>query len=183
MINFIPSQERKCLNCNDAIRADSQRRKFCSESCNHRYSSKLFNKRHKKTCPVCQKNKMSHNAKSCRECDLKSISCDELTLADYHAKYPDKHPSWKNAEIRNFARNWNKHLKVQPCQKCGYSNHIEFCHIKAISSFPQTAKLKEINKEENLLVLCPNHHWELDNGILSIEEIPKRKMTDSRKLS
>jgi hypothetical protein len=39
-------------------------------------------------------------------------------------------------------------------------------HIKAISSFPLTAKLKEINAATNVLGLCPNCHWEYDHGLL-----------------
>ena len=86
-----------------------------------------------------------------------------------------KHPSWVNSHIRILNRSWNKDLLKYPCQKCGYSNHIEFCHIKAVSSFGDDALLGEVNDPKNILVLCPNHHWELDNGMLRLEEISERK--------
>ena len=69
----------------------------------------------------------------------------------------------------------NKSLLNLPCQVCGYSRKIHLAHIKAICSYPDTALLKEINSEQNNLVLCPNHHSEFDDGYLSIDEIPKRK--------
>lgn len=31
----------------------------------------------------------------------------------------------------------------------------------------------DVNKK-NLIVLCPNHHWDFDNKLLSINDIPKR---------
>jgi 5-methylcytosine-specific restriction endonuclease McrA len=52
------------------------------------------------------------------------------------------------------------------CQ-CGYDRHYNICHIKPISDFPDTATIAEMNAIENLIALCPNCHWEFDNGLLS----------------
>ena len=49
------------------------------------------------------------------------------------------------------------------CQK-----HVELCHIKPIHSFSETSTLGEINSENNVVQLCPNCHWEFDNGFLDI---------------
>lgn len=76
-----------------------------------------------------------------------------------------------NSRIRSFNRIWNKHLIKSSCTVCQYSSHIELAHIKAIREFDIFSKIGDINDESNILVLCPNHHWEFDNGILSIEEI------------
>ncbi|QGH78991.1 HNH endonuclease [Streptomyces phage TomSawyer] len=54
------------------------------------------------------------------------------------------------------------------CAVCGYTNHVEVAHIKAIASFPDSATAAEVNATTNLIGLCPNHHWEYDNGVLSI---------------
>jgi len=55
------------------------------------------------------------------------------------------------------------------CAICGYTNHYEICHIKSVSSFPPDALIvKEINNINNLIALCPNHHWEFDNDILKL---------------
>ena len=49
---------------------------------------------------------------------------------------------------------------------CGYDKHVECCHIKAVSDFPDTALLGEVNAPGNLVLLCRNCHWELDHGLL-----------------
>ena len=53
------------------------------------------------------------------------------------------------------------------CERCGYDKHIEVCHVKAVSEFDDNDKISEINKASNLLGLCPNCHWEFDNGIVT----------------
>ena len=50
------------------------------------------------------------------------------------------------------------------CKVCGYKNHVEVCHIKSVSSFGDNDLITEINSFNNLIGLCPNHHWEFDNG-------------------
>ena len=73
----------------------------------------------------------------------------------------------KNSRIRNLSRKIYKSSgKPECCMICGYDKHFEVCHIKAISSFPKTATVGEINNIDNLVALCPNHHWELDHGNL-----------------
>lgn len=51
---------------------------------------------------------------------------------------------------------------------CGYSKHVEVCHIKDVAEFPDDATLAEINSPANLYGLCPTHHWEFDNNMLDI---------------
>lgn len=52
------------------------------------------------------------------------------------------------------------------CEICGYHWHIEVAHRIPVSAFPGHATLGEINDLSNLRALCPNHHWEYDNGVL-----------------
>lgn len=54
------------------------------------------------------------------------------------------------------------------CAICGYDKHIEIAHIKAVSDFEDSVKISEINSINNLIALCPNHHWEYDNNILKL---------------
>lgn len=70
--------------------------------------------------------------------------------------------------IRYYAR---KRIleRVDSCENCGYSNHIEACHIIPIRAFPDAATVEEINSNENLVGLCPNCHWELDHGKLKLD--------------
>lgn len=55
------------------------------------------------------------------------------------------------------------------CYECGYTKHVEVCHIQSVSSFPGNTKIYIINSVGNLVALCPNHHWEFDHGELEIE--------------
>lgn len=74
--------------------------------------------------------------------------------------------NWQTArtEIRKHSSLMIESLgKDKKCEKCGYDKHVEICHIKSVSSFPDEAYLKEINSPSNLLYLCPNCHWEFDN--------------------
>lgn len=57
------------------------------------------------------------------------------------------------------------------CVLCGYDKHIEICHIKSVSSFGDNAMICEINHVDNLVALCPNHHWEFDNGLISLDNL------------
>jgi 5-methylcytosine-specific restriction endonuclease McrA len=71
------------------------------------------------------------------------------------------HPSSKFALARLRARAAMKHYK-RICQACGYSKHVEVCHLKPLSSFDLDTE-SSFNDDSNLLLLCPNCHWELDN--------------------
>ena len=76
--------------------------------------------------------------------------------------------SYRSA-IRKLAeriyKNSDKELK---CAICGYDKHVEIAHIKSVSEFDGHSTIAEINSIDNLIALCPNHHWEYDNGILKI---------------
>jgi predicted restriction endonuclease len=52
------------------------------------------------------------------------------------------------------------------CSNCGWSHHVQVCHIRAINSFPKDALVSEVNDLSNLMLLCPNCHWLFDNGKL-----------------
>lgn len=58
--------------------------------------------------------------------------------------------------------------KPKCCAVCGYDKHFEICHIRDISKFPMDTLISEINALNNLIGLCPNHHWELDHGFLTV---------------
>lgn len=51
---------------------------------------------------------------------------------------------------------------------CGYDRHVNICHKKAVADFSDNALVKEINSIDNLVALCPTHHWEYDNGFINI---------------
>lgn len=101
---------------------------------------------------------------ACREQvkqEKKDAALDK-TLAE--AIYTKGHISNRYAQVRDHCRRLYEGVFTE-CQKCGYDKHVEFCHIKPIKDFPQTATIREVNDSENIMALCPNCHWEFDHAI------------------
>ena len=84
-----------------------------------------------------------------------------MTLKE--AIYEKHHKSSAFALVRTRARAIAKKLGLDKCSNCGYDKHVEIAHIKAISTFDNSTLISVINSKENLMALCPNCHWELDN--------------------
>ena len=117
----------------------------------------------KKLCPKCNEKMISSGATQCRSCAGFAQGKD-ITLAE--AIYTTHHRSSAYALIRGRARSV---YKDRPCESCGYDKHTEVCHITPIASFPDTALISEVNHQDNLIRLCPNCHWEHDNGLLTLD--------------
>lgn len=81
--------------------------------------------------------------------------------------------SWQSvrSSIARLAREeYQKSDRPKHCIVCGYP-HYEVAHIKAVSDFSDDTLISDINSIDNLIGLCPNHHYEYDNGILLKEEL------------
>jgi hypothetical protein len=91
----------------------------------------------------------------------------EMTKGELRKHHPSYH--YFKIQIDKDARALYKR-SGQPyvCKACGYSHHVQICHIREIKDFPDSALISEINAITNLAALCPNHHWELDHGILKL---------------
>lgn len=53
--------------------------------------------------------------------------------------------------------------RKRTCAMCGYSLSVQAAHVKPVREFPPDATVGEINHPENLVLLCPRCHWEVDN--------------------
>lgn len=96
---------------------------------------------------------------------IKKESCKEKCKGELFKK----RKNWQSARSaiqRNARKKFFKENPNPKCIICGYSNHVEVAHIKPVSEFEENAPIEEINDINNLIGLCPNHHWEYDNGIL-----------------
>lgn len=175
-----------CLKCNK----ETLNIKFCSKSCSVSYNNLLCPKRKPKVrnCNICGKEFAIARRIRCDECKNSGILrvsksfhkqkeihytpdfYKSLTIADYKERPSNKskHPLWAHNNIRNFCRSWNKDLQNKPCQHCGYTLHVELCHIKPLAAFEDSATLGEVNHPNNIAVLCSNCHWEFDNRLFSI---------------
>lgn len=108
--------------------------------------------------------------------------CEKLGMSlDFDADYDIANRT--KGELFSSRKNWQsarsairKHAQAifsvfnteHKCSICGYDKHIEIAHIKAVSDFDDEATIGEINAISNLIALCPNHHWEYDNGIINL---------------
>jgi hypothetical protein len=160
----------KCLSC----QSETENPKFCSRSCAASYTNKVSPKRK-------LKKKCSHEDCECIVRNYRSILCEnhyqerfknkkeiilQTTVGEYRERNKLHHRSSIHAHIRGFARNWFKDLIKKPCAACGYDKHVELCHIKPMSSFSDDSLVGEVNHKDNIVQLCPNCHWEFDNGLL-----------------
>lgn len=155
----------KCINCNE----ETKNPKFCSRKCSAIYNNKKFPKVKLKEvkCIKCGKilERVSYKNYSiiCKECKDNSIFNDTATLES--VIYTQHHKSSAFALIRTRARAIAKKLGLNTCFQCGYDKHVEVCHKKPISSFSKETLILEINSVDNLIILCPNCHWEYDHEI------------------
>lgn len=161
-----------CLNCLVVIRIpdvlyrgaikDVKKRKFCSRSCATIYNNK--NRKNNK-CIICG-NGISAKSAVCRTC------YDESRLLSVETKGNLKKrlsaTSYSSTLVSHANSVFNKSAKGNKCIVCGYDKHVDVCHIRSIASFPENARVGEINSITNLVGLCPNHHWEYDKGGLDI---------------
>lgn len=76
--------------------------------------------------------------------------------------------SYRSAIRKGAEKIFSESGNEMKCAVCGYSKHVEIAHKKAVSEFPDSTLISEINSIDNLIALCPNHHWEYDNGILKL---------------
>ena len=141
---------------------------FCSRSCAAKTTNKIP-KRKKKInyCSSCGKETGFFRRKFCEYCNPMNRDWNSITYGEATSKRKYQ----KNSRIRNLARKiYRQSTKPKFCIICGYDKHFEVCHVKPISSFPDTATISQINCLDNLISLCPNHHWELDHGDLILPE-------------
>lgn len=163
-----------CAYCGTLVRRQHSQLKrsktgniFCSKSCSATHNNSTFPKRKLAvSCRVCAKPIRSPYT-YCKSCFN-----DTLTENKTYAELAGKVRYQKNSAVRSHAR--KKYLNSnfpKCCIICGYSKHIDICHLKDISSFPGEAKILEINDFKNLVAMCKNHHWEFDQGIMSPEDL------------
>lgn len=151
----------KCLK-------ETSNNKFCSRSCAASVNNTIKPKRvSKRKCTRCDNITVSYRHRLCtihREQHFNRSTIDHTLESYWNRESVKRHPrSARSANIRSLAQTHFKDLRAKPCANCGYDKHVELCHIKAISSFSDTDKIRDVNSYENLIQLCPNCHWEFDH--------------------
>ena len=131
----------------------------CNKNSNNKHSQN-------KPCPQCG-NLCWSKVGVCNNCKKANsyAEYEKLTLGD---KTYNKHKYAKYSYVRYYAKRKANELGWKKCVNCEYDKHIKVCHIKPISSYGPDTLLTTINDENNLIPLCPNCHWEFDNGLLKL---------------
>lgn len=150
-----------CKTCNKQI---VENRKYCSKSCAAITNNKVPKRKRLRLC-VCG-NGVKSNYKFCEACVIDGkhlrggVPLHNKTIKEACTRVGAN----KFDNIRKHSLRAAKPLG-RSCQKCGYSKHVEVCHKTPISKFPDSTLISVVNNINNLLVLCPNCHWEFDNVV------------------
>ncbi len=158
-----------------------RRKKFCNRSCAAKYTNRnripLFLTQNKEgNCQNCGKSIIYNKCLSgkgyfprryCNTCCLiKRLRGRQMVQFATKGELLEKSKNWQSARSmlrRHAQRNYLLSDKAKVCQICGYDKYIEICHIKSVKFFSNDTPLSTINHLDNLIALCPNHHWEHDH--------------------
>jgi HNH endonuclease len=162
-----------CIQC----KSPTLNPKFCSRSCAATYNNTIQPKRSRANdyyfCVSCEKPQRKRSltglCQSCRSTE-QDRQAGEMTLGQSIKNFAN--PRSRYNTVRHHGRKLSN--LYSKCQVCGYSNVLETAHIKGISEFSLDTQIKTINHPDNIAILCPNHHAELDRGLLQISDIPPR---------
>lgn len=166
-------ESKICLTCNNLFSRKKstwfKKAKFCSMKCFH-----LSREQNLPKCKECNQKCKAYDREYCSNfCAKKSIMLpSNLSKGDLFLK----RKTWQSARTairKHAARVFANHYKYTECICCGYSKHVEVCHIKPVAEFDDSCTILEINNILNLVGLCPTHHWEFDNKQMSSENISK----------
>lgn len=162
------------------------KRNYCSRNCAAVYNNKIRPKRKRSgKCFVCKSEIYGH-LKYCDKCKPSYIGTQikDTTKEGWWIQHTDKTlKDLMNTKtfkcnlftaVRDRARRIALAMKYDCCCICGYDLRIEIAHIKSVASFPEDAKISEVNHPNNLAPLCPNCHFEFDNNFITEEELRTR---------
>lgn len=171
------------VNDNEQV-AQVKLKKFCTRSCSALHSNRNKPKNATtasptKACDACgslirlRAHKGGYRVR--KHCDLCKIQVREerspilnLTKKELRKRYSGT-TNYHSVLRAHSRKTYANSKKPRTCAKCGYSTFVQVCHLRDVSDFPDTAFVKEINHIDNLVALCPTHHWELDHCFLDLK--------------
>jgi hypothetical protein len=165
-----------CKFCGSKIEVGNQkvstirRKKFCNKSCAASFNNFGVDRSRpsKMVCKLCGEPTQT-KSKICLRCFHVKHKISFKTKGELFSS----RKNWQSAAsgIRKDARSiYLKNNLPQECFVCGYDKHYQVCHKTSVSDFDDTSTIEEINHPDNLVALCPNHHWEFDHGLLIIKD-------------
>lgn len=174
--------EVECANCNrlfdKAIKEiNRSKNNFCSRRCAAIFNNTKHPKRSKLTNCKCGKPRESYKTTLCSDCKIGNrkttlkdhFSINNATIEEVIKSARNGLASNRYGAIRHAGRQLALRNFPHKCFNCGYDKHVESCHKKPIKDFPKETLINIVNSLDNLVLLCPNCHWEFDNGLLEIK--------------
>jgi hypothetical protein len=184
----------RCQHCKEIIKVkghepvyEVRRRKFCSHSCASMFHNlkrrvparRVFTMR----CQLCKQSLLIES--DCPSSARRRKYCDKCRSLRFAANAVKGNPmnqrtkgevfsanrSWQSARnsIRKHAYSvYAQSGKPFKCVVWQYDKHVEICHLRSVSSFADSELIATINAPDNLVALCPTHHWEFDHHLLSL---------------
>lgn len=160
-------EEKQCLQCTIQFKPKKTRNIFCCRSCaaKNRNINMSAETRLKK----------NENIRTALAKKLPCVGCNMLFYAKGRKYCPECRKLHllgsrlkSEADRKTIAKHARQQIRHKPqiCAICNYSLHVQCAHIKPVAEFEGTALLSEINALPNLVLLCPTHHWEYDNGFI-----------------
>ena len=150
-----------CQNCGKVINLDGRqkpaaikKKKFCNHSCAAKFNNLNVDRWRGKRVP-----KLKPLPKKTIADETKAEVRAKAKTFQYYQIYINRHAR----------KTYESSGKPKVCKVCGYSLHVEICHIKDVKDFPGSALISEINHIDNLVTLCRNHHWEFDHGHIKLD--------------
>ena len=151
-----------CLHCG----TETANPKYCSRSHAAIHTNQQAPKRRlTRKCAECD-TLISGDRQLCATHGKRKADYRLLTVAQLKAKDAIKHPSYYRGYLNRITRVLNAH-RPRTCQACGYDKHVEYCHIRPIKSFDGSTAVQVVSGPDNILILCPNCHWEYDHDLLT----------------
>jgi len=170
-----------CLQCHKVIEVpdghkvgETKSKCFCNHTCAAIFNNARRRRTHKTYSYECERCHGSYpiqynfKRRFCNDC-LQIIKFERSIASKTKGEFFKSKNTWQLArsKIARMARLIIRKSGIKAkCRICGYRKHVECSHNKRVADFPDTAFISEINNIKNLSYLCPNHHWEHENGLL-----------------
>jgi hypothetical protein len=181
-----------CQHCKEIIKVkdhepvyEARRRKFCSHACAsmfHNLKRRVPDRRvFTMQCQMCKQSSLIEVA--CPADARRRKYCDKCRSLRFASRIANPLSQRTKGELFSARRSWQsarsairRHAystyaqsgKPFKCVVCQYDKHVEICHLRSVSSFENSELIATINFPDNLVALCPNHHWEFDHHLLHL---------------
>lgn len=149
------SNPNTCQYCGKAILPKREEklnavkvRRFCNRSCSASYNNKILR---------------GHTLKKEKPKKKKKYGVNEnVEISSLYGKGSSKY-----ALVRGKARSKMNFYKVEKkCVVCGYDKRVELHHKTPCREYPDDTLLSVVNDLDNIVYLCPNHHFEADHNLI-----------------